>query len=345
MAKRPRKRNPEPSPGEIVSIALDRLEIGDMAGCLETLREDPDVYAKTQTYVVAFLAFTIWNGLIASYMDVADVAVQPVETPIPDASFVVAQWVIRQWETVNQHTPIDEMAVGSLLQSVIDRGGWAFFPRTALTHELDMIGVGDTSQLQTFVLNLFNDSVAGFASPPEWHTLFDGEKVEYGFANEPPSFVVIDPTHRLPLIEIMEPGPRIRISYETITPGPQDDDPYEEDRGWYNEEGIEVDVEDYDEDRALRRFGQPLPDVVDDDIRLATVAVDHLITEGGLGMEPSSSAGGPGTWYTNYDANENYQTGARTSYSYHLDGFTPEQETLVFNLYRAAGRRRRLGAP
>lgn len=105
----------------------------------------------------------------------------------------------------------------------------------------------------------------------------------------------------------------IRISYETITPGDEDDDEPGEDRGWIDEEGHEISLDEFDRQ---------------DGLTIADVAVKFLKNDGA--WEASSSAFHKGIWYsTDYDTD--FRTGESTQKSYHLDGFTESEEREIFN--------------
>lgn len=96
---------------------------------------------------------------------------------------------------------------------------------------------------------------------------------------------------------------RIAISYETVTPGAEDDDQSEVETGWIDEEGV-------------------VADDLEDAVRL-------LRHEGSL--EPSSTVFHEGLWYTQSDAVEDYRTGARSRRAFHLRGFSAQQQRLVYD--------------
>jgi hypothetical protein len=103
-------------------------------------------------------------------------------------------------------------------------------------------------------------------------------------------------------------NPRIRVSYDIVTPESAEEGDVAE-RGWIDEEGMEVDP--WDEDETY----------VDEAVRM-------LEDEGVL--EASSSEFHPGVWYSNNEYGHDYATGARESRYYHLDGFTVEEEAAIF---------------
>ncbi len=103
---------------------------------------------------------------------------------------------------------------------------------------------------------------------------------------------------------------RVRVTFQSVTPGANDDDPYEEESGWEDEEGTVIEEYAHDDepmDEAAARF---------------------IHYHGPV--EPSSSSFHPGVWYTQTDGNENYQTGERRYLGFHLDGFTEDEQRAVF---------------
>lgn len=92
----------------------------------------------------------------------------------------------------------------------------------------------------------------------------------------------------------------IRISYGIVTPESAEDGAYAE-TGWEDEEGAKHSVQSA---IALLRC--------------------HCV-------EPSNSPSFcPGTWYTEYNAHEDFRTGAVTSRAYHLDGFSEVEERAIY---------------
>ena len=112
--------------------------------------------------------------------------------------------------------------------------------------------------------------------------------------------------------EMQQQEPKIRISYETwdedsVDAGETDD------KGWENEEGVSMQPDQYDLEEGLTPVD---------------LAVNFLTDNGP--MEASSSHFNSGVWYTNY-GEQDMQNGSRTNRSFHLVGFTPEQEEEIFN--------------
>ena len=112
--------------------------------------------------------------------------------------------------------------------------------------------------------------------------------------------------------EMQQQEPKIRISYETW-----DEDSVDvgetDDKGWENEEGVSMQPDQYDLEEGLTPVD---------------LAVKFLTDNGP--MEASSSHFNSGVWYTNY-GEQDMQDGSRTNRSFHLVGFTPEQEEKIFN--------------
>lgn len=109
----------------------------------------------------------------------------------------------------------------------------------------------------------------------------------------------------------------IRISYEVITPESAEMGDASE-RGWIDEEGVVIEPDADDIENA----GATLWAVVN-------AAVDVI----GYKRQPSNYPFVPGfTWYTESDGDEDYATGAVTYRSYHLSGFTSEEEQEIYNV-------------
>lgn len=108
----------------------------------------------------------------------------------------------------------------------------------------------------------------------------------------------------------------IRISYEVITPESAEIGEVSE-RGWIDEEGVVIEPDDGDIEDA----GSVLWAVVN----AAVGVIGHR-------QQPSSYPCSPGfTWYTESDGDEDYATDAVTYKSWHLSGFTPEEEHAIYN--------------
>lgn len=92
----------------------------------------------------------------------------------------------------------------------------------------------------------------------------------------------------------------IRTTYEIITPESAEEGDAAE-RGWSDEEGTECTVEEAIHFFALKS------------------------------VEPSSSEFHTGIWFMDAEGDTNFQTGAETRESYHLDGFTVEEEREIYD--------------
>lgn len=113
------------------------------------------------------------------------------------------------------------------------------------------------------------------------------------------------------------PAPKIRTTFSKITLHGQDEeggDPdYEEEHGWEDEEGQDVEVDEFDREDGL--------DVAD-------VAAKWLLDKG-ANYEASSSHFHPGIWYSAQPVGD-FGEASETTYSFHLEGFTPEEEEKIF---------------
>lgn len=108
---------------------------------------------------------------------------------------------------------------------------------------------------------------------------------------------------------------RIQITYDVITPESCEQGDYAE-SGFENEEGVliapdELDIEEHETELAA----------------VAYLAAKEIRDRGGV--EPSSSWFHPGIWYSTVDPDQDYGTGEDTCYSFHLDGFTEEEEKAI----------------
>ena len=105
---------------------------------------------------------------------------------------------------------------------------------------------------------------------------------------------------------------RIVITYQTFSPESLESGDVE-DQGWKDEEGESMIPDEYD---------------YEDDITAVDKAIDFLKKNGA--NEPSSSHFNTGVWYSTSDPDIDYKSGNETYYSYHLKGFTPEEEQEIF---------------
>lgn len=119
--------------------------------------------------------------------------------------------------------------------------------------------------------------------------------------------------HASRLKEDVQTDPRITITYEIW-----DDESLEagdtDNKGWIDDEGVSMKPDQYD---------------IEDGKTSIELAIDFLKENGAL--EASSSHFHPGVWYTNDKYNENFKTGEVEQRSFHLKGFSPEEEQSIFN--------------
>lgn len=109
---------------------------------------------------------------------------------------------------------------------------------------------------------------------------------------------------------------RVRISYDVVTPESAECGDVAE-NGWEDEEGVCIDPDDSD----VEEHGSELAAVV-------ALAVDTI----GNGVEasdyPRCCAGH--TWYTDVDGDTDYSDMSVKRLSYHLDGFSEEEELALY---------------
>jgi len=105
---------------------------------------------------------------------------------------------------------------------------------------------------------------------------------------------------------------KITTTYQTTTPESLEDGDYAE-SGWRDEEGESMLPDEYD----------------DEDITVIDKAVEFLKNH--YAYEPSSSDFHTDIWYS-ASPDENYVTGENTYYSYHLEGFTEEEEYEIWKI-------------
>ncbi len=114
-----------------------------------------------------------------------------------------------------------------------------------------------------------------------------------------------------------EDVPLIRISFTRITRGDSDDsDDYEEEHGWIDEEGVEFEPDESD-----------IEDGMTESESIVTQAEKFLEDEGAV--HASSSHFHPGVWYTT-EYEQDFRTGTDEERSFHLKGFSPEEEAEIF---------------
>jgi hypothetical protein len=118
--------------------------------------------------------------------------------------------------------------------------------------------------------------------------------------------------------------PTIRTSFTTITWGDSgDSDDYEEEHGWIDEEGVEFEPDEND-----------IEDGMTESESIVAQAIKFLEDEGAA--HASSSHFHPGVWYTT-ESEQDFRTGENEERSFHLDGFSNEEQAEIF---KAITRRR-----
>jgi len=103
----------------------------------------------------------------------------------------------------------------------------------------------------------------------------------------------------------------IRISYETIRDGDEDCE-----GGWVDE--VCVDPDQYD----LEEYGDECSAVVNCALK--------VIPEGCTAADYPKCVPGH-TWYTDADGDVDFSTGSITYQSYHLDGFSEQEELAIYS--------------
>lgn len=85
-------------------------------------------------------------------------------------------------------------------------------------------------------------------------------------------------------------------------------------QGWYDEEGLSMTPDEFDKEEGITAIEK---------------AVDFLVDQGAT--EPSSTSYHENVWFSTPDPEINYSTGENTYYSFHLEGFSPEEKQEIFN--------------
>lgn len=132
----------------------------------------------------------------------------------------------------------------------------------------------------------------------------------------------------------------IRISFQEITPESAEDGDYSA-TGWVDEEGVDMDPDagDLEDEEADMDDGNR--DGMYDSMSQAEIkqfltsraaiskAVRFLQREG-VSEASSYPTWQPGTWYSNAFDVKDYRTGTDRSESYHLDGFSEDEQRAIF---------------
>lgn len=104
---------------------------------------------------------------------------------------------------------------------------------------------------------------------------------------------------------------RILTTYEVITPESAEAGDAEE-RGWHDEEGHSCEPDEYDKE---------------DGLSAVDIAVKFLRNKGAC--HASSSHFHAGVWYST-EGEQDYRTCAETTYSFHLKGFSAQEEKDIW---------------
>lgn len=106
---------------------------------------------------------------------------------------------------------------------------------------------------------------------------------------------------------------KILTTYQIVTPESAEVGDYEE-QGWYDEEGESMIPDEYDAEEGITAVDK---------------AIEFLKNER-YATEPSSNIFHKGISYSTPVPDQNYTTGEDTYYSCYLDGFTEEEEELIY---------------
>jgi hypothetical protein len=120
---------------------------------------------------------------------------------------------------------------------------------------------------------------------------------------------VVDPVRYLK--DLTGPDKRIRITFSRTTPESAVEGDFSS-SGWIDEEGVEMTPDLYD---------------VEDGITAVDKAVKFLRDEGAI--TASSSHFSPGDWFSTDWRTVDYRTGEDEERSFHLVGFTPEEQIEI----------------
>lgn len=116
------------------------------------------------------------------------------------------------------------------------------------------------------------------------------------------------------LLENEATNKHIKISYQVVDEEGAEHGDFKE-TGWEDEEGVSMEPDEFDKEEGKT--------AVDN-------AVEFLLDKGATESSSSHHTGGGTVWYTS-ESEPNYETGEHTSYSYHLYGFSDEEEKEIFD--------------
>lgn len=106
--------------------------------------------------------------------------------------------------------------------------------------------------------------------------------------------------------------PVVRITFTRTTPESVEQGDFSE-TGWIDGEGVDMTPDEVDREEGLTAVDK---------------AVKFMRNEGAI--EPSSTAFHPGVWYSTEFSVIDYGTGEEEERSFHLDGFSPEEEREIY---------------
>lgn len=115
------------------------------------------------------------------------------------------------------------------------------------------------------------------------------------------------------LLRMEQPFPRIRISFEQLTPESAEHGDIS-DSGWVDEDGVSMVPDEFDKEEGLS---------------CADLAAAYLKREGAV--EASSSRFHPGVWYSTGFSTIDYATGTEEQRSYHLVDFSEAEERQTWD--------------
>lgn len=115
-------------------------------------------------------------------------------------------------------------------------------------------------------------------------------------------------------------GPKkmLSITFDRITP--ESAERGEPEESGYEDEGREIKADEIDLENGETD---------------ASLAAKEIIDRGSV--EPSSTSFHPGVWYTTIDPDRDMRDGSETYYSFHLKGFSPEEEEQIFKMVMKKG--------
>lgn len=123
---------------------------------------------------------------------------------------------------------------------------------------------------------------------------------------------------------------RILTSFTRVLPlGEEGDYPFEEEHGWIDEEGVLIEPDDYDLEEGMT----PEESIIEQAVR--------FITQEGA-IEASSTFFHRGIWYSTEFSVVDYGTGEEEERSFHLHGFTLDEERAIYEELRRSRFRSRL---